>query len=1027
MSAQRWMLSVLLILALLTPGASASLDQLAASPAAEAQPASASSTLFVENAGKEPEEPDNFPWQTNQSVYAYLPDCAQQDSPDIAIDGAQNLYVLWSDQRNGVPDIYFSYRPPVGAWSANVRVNDVPGTLQGTPKIVADAAGNAYAVWTDTRNGNPDIYFAYRPAGGAWTANRRINNDSGATAQQEPDIGVDGAGHITIAWADGRNGNLDIYATQGTATGPWSAPSRVNDDATSSEQSEPHVAVDNSDNAQLVWFDYRDGTRDVYRSVRQTAAGNWSANELLASSYPGPDGYGRIGSIALASNLSGSFWFAYGGHSCYPCWSYVRVGGWTNGIGDMYGALILQDIAVDSNGTALVATSEIIDYYGPVPWVNRVYSCQPGTQDCSLVPGFAADTYGTDAVVPSLVAGGNGSAHLAWGDNRYRNRDIFYRSAGSGDQMINDDVCSSPAQVQTATGQIKPDLAVDDAGNAYAVWEDQRSGDAGIYFAFRPAGGSWQTPVRMQEPGVHGDRFSPAIAVDPAGNASAVWMDMRNGEADIYFARRPAGGTWGASERVPGSETWWDRSPDIAVDSHGNAFVVWDGLEPEHADDYLLFNQRTSTGTWSQAEELGSLEFDFVPAIASDRTGNVMLLYQHYEGLRSRYRTAGGTWESVQSLPSGNMASGFDLTVDQERNAYAVWTEVYGSYPEYEERVLFSYRPADTTWGTSEVISDEPDSRKNRASIAVDSAHNGYAAWSWATDQAKDVFFAYRPADGVWRSAIRINDDIGGAPQWAAKLAVDPAGNALALWLDRRNPTAHVYTSYARHADIADPDNPQWVWFREAEDVPRTGSMQRGTDTSGASACYYVYDTVPWSGSSITFNVTVPYTDNYYLWARAMGHAWDQNSFWVSVDGAPFFHYEIGQFGGQWTWGWEPVHVEGQPVAPFTLSAGQHTIVFNSREILSRLDAVVLVNRSGYVPTQFTSCGATATATPTNTPTATATATSTPTATPTRTATPTHTPTVTPTATFTPTSTPTATASPTATPVRRYLPLILHQ
>jgi hypothetical protein len=208
--------------------------------------------------------------------------------------------------------------------------------------------------------------------------------------------------------------------------------------------------------------------------------------------------------------------------------------------------------------------------------------------------------------------------------------------------------------------------------------------------------------------------------------------------------------------------------------------------------------------------------------------------------------------------------------------------------------------------------------------------------------------------------------------------------------------------------------------------------MLRGED-GGASACYYVYDTIPWSGSTITFNVTVPYDDNYYLWARSLGQAWDQNSFWVSVDGGPFFHYEIGQFGGQWTWGWELVHVEGQPVAPFSLGTGQHTVVFASREILSRLDAVVLVNRNGYVPAQFTPCGATSTPTATNTPTATSTPTRTPTptATATWTATPTRTPTASATWTATPTVTPTATATttPTATPIvrHRYLPLILRQ
>ncbi len=62
-----------------------------------------------------------------------------------------------------------------------------------------------------------------------------------------------------------------------------------------------------------------------------------------------------------------------------------------------------------------------------------------------------------------------------------------------------------------------------------------------------------------------------------------------------------------------------------------------------------------------------------------------------------------------------------------------------------------------------------------------------------------------------------------------------------------------------------------------------------------------------------------------------MGLDWDKNSFWVSVDGAPPFHYEIGQFGSQWTWSWEQVHAEGQPVVPFILDPGDHTVVFSSR------------------------------------------------------------------------------------------------
>ncbi|MCB0231848.1 MAG: hypothetical protein KDH90_22460, partial [Anaerolineae bacterium] len=779
MSTQRFVLTGLLILALLAPGAAASTAQPIAPQTLDTSKAPTGSMLFAENSARAPEEPDNFPWQANQSVYAYLPDCADQDFPDIAIDAAQNLYALWSDQRNGVPDIYFAYRPPVGAWSANVRVNDVPGTLQGAPRIVADAAGNAYAVWNDTRNGDPDIYFAYRPAGGAWSANRKVNSDAGTTTQKQPDIGIDASGNVFITWSDNRNGDWDIYANSGTAFDPWNPETRVNDDDTNAEQSEPHIAVDSTGNAQLIWFDYRDGTRDVYSSQR-TGVGSWSVNEVLVNSYDDPYSGPHPQDICLAVNAAGVSWFAHGGYYCYgPCDEYyVTADAWWELRDNNYGSIYLSDVSVDSTGAALIATTKRSTWYGWAPSYVEVYHCQPGASSCPSV-GFGA-AYGADALNPSLALGASGSAHVAWADGRYRNRDIFFYSlAGTGVSMVNDDVCSSP-------DQLKPDIAVDAAGNAYAVWEDQRSGDAGIYFAYRSAGGSWEAPVRMQEAGIHGDRFSPAIAVDPAGNAYAVWSDMRNGTADIYFARRPTGGTWGASEQVPGSETlWdlWDRSPDITVDTHGNVYVAWDGLEPAFVDNYLLFNQRTPSGTWSEAEDLGvNSDFDILPAIASDRAGNILLLYLDY-ALRSRYRSAEGTWGSVQSLPSSVYSNDFDIAIDQERNAYAVWTAVSGSYPYRDFYVRSAHRPADGAWRSPETVYEllDTDLGEGTVSVAIDDAGNVYTTWGYQGELTTDVYSAYRPAAGAWGPAVRINDDTGGANQWRSTIAVDPAGNAHAL------------------------------------------------------------------------------------------------------------------------------------------------------------------------------------------------------------------------------------------------------
>lgn len=177
---------------------------------------------------------------------------------------------------------------------------------------------------------------------------------------------------------------------------------------------------------------------------------------------------------------------------------------------------------------------------------------------------------------------------------------------------------------------------------------------------------------------------------------------------------------------------------------------------------------------------------------------------------------------------------------------------------------------------------------------------------------------------------------------------------------------------------------PYATWATEAELGVRTGSMVIGNDPA-ASACQYVADAIDWSNSTVTFDVDVPYAGPYYLWARVKGLDWNQNSFQVSVNGALAFHYEVAQFGGAWTWGWDAVHGNGQPLVPFQLNAGANTVRFGTREANTRLDRLFLVNRANVTPTEILPCGVTPTATPTHTPTATATPTHTPTATPTST------------------------------------------
>lgn len=221
-----------------------------------------------------------------------------------------------------------------------------------------------------------------------------------------------------------------------------------------------------------------------------------------------------------------------------------------------------------------------------------------------------------------------------------------------------------------------------------------------------------------------------------------------------------------------------------------------------------------------------------------------------------------------------------------------------------------------------------------------------------------------------------------------------------ASWIPGSEDAARLIVTYN------DTPNPQFTWQREAETGSVSGAMQVGADP-GASACHHVASTGAGPNDAVTFDLNVPYDDQYYLWARARGIDWTHNSFWVRVDGGTDLHFEVQPDSqGHWVFSWQAVSSMAQPQQPFTLPAGAHTIRFQAREPLTQLDAVFLVNRGDVLPTQVTPCGVTPTATPTPTNTPTSTPTNTPTNTPTPTPTPTNTPTP------TPTNTPTATSVP---------------
>jgi hypothetical protein len=99
---------------------------------------------------------------------------ADQLMPALAVGADGAITVAWLDTRNDSNnvnyDVYMARSTDGFHWTANTRVSDtssnpnndpdLQGTLIGDYFALAVGSDKAYPVWTDTRNGNEDIYLA---------------------------------------------------------------------------------------------------------------------------------------------------------------------------------------------------------------------------------------------------------------------------------------------------------------------------------------------------------------------------------------------------------------------------------------------------------------------------------------------------------------------------------------------------------------------------------------------------------------------------------------------------------------------------------------------------------------------------------------------------------------------------------------------------------------------------------------------------------------------------------------------------
>jgi len=205
-----------------------------------------------------------------------LDDGTNQYAPYIDVSSGEELFIVWTDERDGKLDVYAQKFASSGIaiWPNDLMIpTQATSSDQLSPStaIDIDSLDKVYVVWADDRNGDYDIYAQkYDIDGNAlWANDVKLNSDTGSADQTQPAIAIDSNNDFFVVWADERNGNQDIYGQKFNSNGSstWSVDMRINIDTGTYNQYNPDISINpTNDMPYITWESDDGGDLNIYAS-----------------------------------------------------------------------------------------------------------------------------------------------------------------------------------------------------------------------------------------------------------------------------------------------------------------------------------------------------------------------------------------------------------------------------------------------------------------------------------------------------------------------------------------------------------------------------------------------------------------------------------------------------------------------------------------------------------------------------------------------------------------------------------------
>jgi len=309
-----------------------------------------------------------------------------------------------------------------------------------------------------------------------------------------------------------------------------------------------------------------------------------------------------------------------------------------------------------------------------------------------------------------------------------------------------------------------PRVAMDDTGNAIAVWNQQS--DYSLFTHHDQISAAYYSPIGGWS-GVWGisdysssyfgnpaDVAEPELAMDDQGRAVAAWIFGDHVYANVFI---PGMGTpWqGEIQLSDGAAT--PTNLHVAMGHSAAGLVVWEQANSIWANTYSASGWEGPSKRLSATSGLSGFSYHN-PTVAIDRADNVVILAERTGGFvlpgHNPARTIlavareGGSWGSETWVSSGADCFNPSVAVNAGR-AVAVWNQSQGAKLGGRSDIWANLWASGSGWGNAQALEVGQYSDGIEPVVVIDASGNAVAAWRQYVHHAPFLVLPYDSWD-IW-------------------------------------------------------------------------------------------------------------------------------------------------------------------------------------------------------------------------------------------------------------------------------------